>query len=113
MYKINENYQKLPGSYLFSTIAKKVAAFTEANPEVGSMECKEGKIFIEPQGFCVLADIGIQEGHAKKALDSVKQHLDTKYGIVLQQPPYSHYYVNLGEISSYPPGYKENAGRNI
>lgn len=33
MYKINENYQKLPGSYLFSTIAKKVAAFTEANPD--------------------------------------------------------------------------------
>ena len=33
MFKINENYQKLPGSYLFSTIAKKVAAFTEANPD--------------------------------------------------------------------------------
>ena len=85
-------------------------AYDAAGEKVGSMECKEGKIFIEPQGFCVLADIGIQEGHAKKALDSVKQHLDTKYGIVLQQPPYSHYYVNLGEISSYPPGYKENAG---
>ena len=33
-----------------------------------------------------------------------------KYGIVLQQPAYSKYYLNLGEISSYPPGYKENAG---
>lgn len=33
MYKINTNYQKLPGSYLFSTIAKKVAAFAQANPD--------------------------------------------------------------------------------
>ncbi len=85
-------------------------AYDANGDKVGSNECKEGKIYIEPQGFCVLADVGIKEGHAKKALDSVKEHLDTKYGIVLQQPPYSHYYVNLGEISSYPPGYKENAG---
>ena len=33
MYKINDNYLKLPGSYLFSTIAKKVNAYTEANPD--------------------------------------------------------------------------------
>lgn len=85
-------------------------AYDANGDKVGSKECEEGKIYIEPQGFCVLADVGVKEGHAKKALDSVKEHLDTKYGIVLQQPPYSHYYVNLGEISSYPPGYKENAG---
>ena len=83
----------------------------DANGEkVGSRECEEGKIYIEPQGFCVLADIGVKEGKAKQALDSVKKYLDTKYGIVLQQPAYSKYYLNLGEISSYPPGYKENAG---
>ena len=85
-------------------------AYDAAGNKVGSNDCEEGKIYIEPQGFCVLADVGIQEGYAKKALDSVQKHLDTKYGIVLQQPPYRHYYINLGEISSYPPGYKENAG---
>ncbi len=85
-------------------------AYDANGGRVGSAACEEGKIYIEPQGFCVLADVGIQEGHAEKALDSVKQMLDTRYGIVLQQPPYSHYYMNLGEISSYPPGYKENAG---
>lgn len=85
-------------------------AYDAAGNKVGSNECEEGKIFIEPQGFCVFADIGIREGHAKKALDSAKKYLDTKYGIVLQQPAYSKYYLNLGEISSYPPGYKENAG---
>lgn len=83
----------------------------DANGEkVGSRECEEGKIYIEPQGFCVLADIGVKEGKAKQALDNVEKYLDTKYGIVLQQPAYSKYYLNLGEISSYPPGYKENAG---
>lgn len=87
-----------------------IRAYDAFREKVGSDECEEGKIYIEPQGFCVLADIGIKEGHAKKALDSVKERLDTKYGIVLQQPAYTKYYVNLGEISSYPPGYKENAG---
>ena len=85
-------------------------AYDAFGDKVGSNECEEGKIYIEPQGFCVLADIGVKEGHAKKALDSVRKYLDTKYGIVLQQPAYSKYYLNLGEISSYPPGYKENAG---
>lgn len=33
MFKVNEDYLKLPGSYLFSTIAKKVAAYQEANPD--------------------------------------------------------------------------------
>ena len=71
---------------------------------------KEGQIFIEPQGFCVMAGIGVKEGLAEKALDSVKERLDTKYGIMILQPAYTQYYLNLGEISSYPPGYKENAG---
>ena len=85
-------------------------AYDAQGNKVGANECEEGKIFIEPQGFCVLADIGIEGGQAKKALDSVEHYLDTKYGIMLQQPAYTRYYVNLGEISSYPPGYKENAG---
>lgn len=85
-------------------------AYDAYGGKIGSSECKEGKIFIEPQGFCVMAGVGVEDGHAETALDSVKEWLDTKYGIVLQQPPYSKYYLNLGEISSYPPGYKENAG---
>ena len=79
------------------------------NP-VGSQLCDEGQIFIEPQGMCVMAGIGVEEGLAARALASVKERLDTKHGIVLQQPAYTRYHVELGEISSYPPGYKENAG---
>ena len=85
-------------------------AYDAHSEKIGSHECEEGQIFIESNGFCVLADVGIKEGKAQKALDSVKERLDTKWGIVLQQPAYHHYYLNLGEISSYPPGYKENAG---
>ncbi|TYA14423.1 glycosyl transferase [Paenibacillus faecis] len=85
-------------------------AYDHYGQKIGSKENEEGQIFIEPQGICVMAGIGVEEGLADKALTSVKEKLDTKYGIVLQQPPYSKYYLNLGEISTYPPGYKENAG---
>ena len=77
---------------------------------VGGQECEEGQIFIEPQGMCIMAGIGVNTGEAVTALQSVQTRLDTKYGIVLLQPAYTKYHLELGEISSYPPGYKENAG---
>ena len=77
---------------------------------VGGKECEEGQIFIEPQGMCVMAGIGKASGEAARALKSVEERLDTSYGILLLQPAYTHYHLELGEISSYPPGYKENAG---
>ena len=85
-------------------------AYDYFGDKVGSHECEEGQIYIEPQGYCVMAGIGVESGHAIKALDAVKERLDTKYGIVLLNPAYTKYHVELGEISSYPPGYKENAG---
>jgi cellobiose phosphorylase len=85
-------------------------AYDDFGQPVGSKECAEGQIFIEPQGICIMAGLGLEDGKARQALDSVAEHLATPHGIVLQQPAFSHYYLNLGEISSYPPGYKENAG---
>jgi len=85
-------------------------AYDSNGNKVGSHECTEGQIYIESQGFGALSGVGIQEGFAQKALDSVKEKLDTEFGIMLFQPPYTRYYLELGEISSYPPGYKENAG---
>lgn len=87
-----------------------VRAFDAFERPVGSKTCDDGKIFIEPQGMCVMAGIGAQNGKARAALNSVKKYLDTKYGIVLLQPAYKEYRLNLGEVSSYPRGYKENAG---
>ncbi len=85
-------------------------AYDDFGKPLGSKENAEGKIFIEPQGMCVLAGLGIENGNALKALDSVEKYLTTPHGIVLQNPAYTRYYLEYGEISSYPPGYKENAG---
>ena len=87
-----------------------VRAYDAFGKKVGSHECEEGQIFIEPQGFCVLAGVGKETGQALQALDSVRDILDSRYGIALLQPAYTRYHLELGEISSYPPGYKENAG---
>lgn len=85
-------------------------AYDYYGKKIGSKENEEGKIFIESQGFCGMAGIGLEEGMVQKSLDSVKEWLDTPYGIVLQQPAFTKYYIEYGEISTYPAGYKENAG---
>jgi len=84
-------------------------AYDHYGDKIGSKTCEEGKIFIEPQGICIMAGLGLSDGKAIQALDEVNKRLATPHGIVLQQPAFSRYYLNLGEISSYPPGYKENA----
>jgi cellobiose phosphorylase len=87
-----------------------IRAYDYYGKKIGSKENEEGKIFIESNGWCTMAGIGKEEGLCKKALDSVKEWLDTKYGIVLNNPAFTKYYIEYGEISSYPAGYKENAG---
>ena len=87
-----------------------IRAFDAHSNPVGSHVCEEGQIFIEPQGMCIMGGIGVEDGKALEALKSVEEKLDSKYGIMLNQPAYTRYHVELGEISSYPPGYKENAG---
>ena len=77
---------------------------------IGSAANEQGNIFVEPQGFCVMSGVGIDNGMAVSALDSVREHLATEHGIVLLHPAYTRYDPSLGEITSYPPGYKENAG---
>ncbi len=83
-------------------------AYNAYGGAVGSKECDEGKIFIEPQGMCVMAGVGLEDGKAVQALDSTRQHLLGKYGVELLAPCYTVYHKELGEITSYPPGYKEN-----
>ncbi|MDE5419022.1 glycosyl transferase [Labilibaculum sp. DW002] len=85
-------------------------AYDYYGKKVGSEENEEGKIFIESQGWCTMAEIGKEEGMMEKALDSVKERLDTPFGIVLNNPAFTEYKIEYGEISTYPAGYKENAG---
>jgi cellobiose phosphorylase len=85
-------------------------AYDAAGKKIGSKECLEGRIFIESQGWCILGGVGVDDGRAVKALDAVGKHLATPNGVILQQPAYQEYHLEMGEITSYPPGYKENAG---
>jgi len=85
-----------------------VRAYDAFSNPVGSHTCEEGQIFIEPQGMCVMAGIGIDDGKAVQAMDSVRERLLGKYGVELLAPCYTVYHKELGEITSYPPGYKEN-----
>ena len=78
--------------------------------KIGSNECEEAKIFIESQGWCTMAEIGADEGMVAKSLDSCKKYLECEHGMVLNNPAFSKYIYEYGEISSYPEGYKENAG---
>lgn len=87
-----------------------IRAYNHYGKKIGSKECEEGKIFIESNGYCVMAGIGIDDGRAVKALDAVKKYLDCDYGIVLNNPAFTRYHIEMGEITSYPEGYKENAG---
>ncbi len=84
-------------------------AYDAFGEPLGSHLNDEGQIFIEPQGLCVMAGLGVEDGRAQQALDAVRERLATPHGIVLLNPAYSRYQLRLGEISSYPPGYKENA----
>jgi len=87
-----------------------IRAYDYYGNKIGSTENEEGKIFIESNGWCTMAGIGLEEGMVTKALDSVKERLDCEHGIVLNNPAFTKYYIEYGEISTYPPGYKENAG---
>lgn len=84
--------------------------------KIGTDATPEGKIWIEPQGFAVMAGIGTDvpadggPSVAERALDSVNTMLGTDHGLVLQYPAYQSYQIELGEVSTYPPGYKENGG---
>jgi cellobiose phosphorylase len=85
-------------------------AYDDFGNKVGSHECEEGKIFIEPQGFAVMAGLGKEDGKDKLTMDSVNKYLNSQYGLVLNNPAFTRYYKEYGEISTYPAGYKENAG---
>jgi len=87
-----------------------IYAYDDAGKRVGSSECEEGKIFIEPQGCCIMAEIGAEENLSRKAMDSVRKYLETAHGLLTLDPPFSDYCTSLEEISSMPPGYGKNGG---
>ncbi len=87
-----------------------VRAYDAYSRKVGTHEDTEGQIYIEPQGMCVMAGIGLDDGKAQQTLKSAKDRLTCDWGTAILAPAYSTYRIELGEISSYPRGYKENGG---
>ncbi|MFW6436833.1 MAG: GH36-type glycosyl hydrolase domain-containing protein, partial [Halococcoides sp.] len=83
-------------------------AYDHFSDPIGSAENDEGQIFVESNGMCGMAEIGLGDGKVQAAMDSVRERLATEHGIVLHQPAYTEYDERYGEITSYPPGYKEN-----
>jgi cellobiose phosphorylase len=85
-------------------------AYDAFGKKVGTNEATESKIFIESQGFCTMAGVGLEDGLVAKSLDSVNKYLSCDFGIVLNYPAFTEYRIEYGEISTYPQGYKENGG---
>ncbi|MGA3192203.1 MAG: glycosyl transferase [Candidatus Bathyarchaeia archaeon] len=83
-------------------------AYDDSGNLVGSSKRKEGKIYINTQSWAVISRIAPKD-RGIRCMNSVKKHLDTKYGIMLLAPAYSRYHPEIGALSSYVPGLKENA----
>jgi cellobiose phosphorylase len=85
-----------------------VRAYDDSGNPVGSSKCKEGKIYVNTQSWAVISQIASKE-RGLACMNSVKKHLDTEYGIMLLAPAYSRYHPEIGALTSYVPGLKENA----
>lgn len=83
-------------------------AYDHEGRAVGSRSNEAGQIFLEPQALCAMAGVGAAAGLIDKALDSVSERLACGFGVQLLDPPYREYHSELGEITTYLPGYKEN-----
>ena len=83
-------------------------AFDDDSKPLGTSKDKDAKIFLETQAWGVMSGVAHDE-KGKKCMDSVNNHLATDNGIKLLHPPFSEYRPELGEISTYPAGLKENA----
>ncbi len=85
-----------------------IRAYDASGRKLGSNMCEDGKIFIESNAWCTMAQIGKDDGFDLQALDAVEKHLGTEHGLLLQHPAYKTYNSDWGEMTSYPRGVKEN-----
>jgi len=84
-----------------------IRAFHDDGRPVGCRADHEGSLYLNPQVWAVLADLGPQE-RLTACMDTVWRELDTEFGIRCLAPPYSRHDPRVGLISCFPPGVKEN-----
>jgi len=85
-----------------------VYAFNDKGEPIGSPVNKEGSCQLNSQTWAVLAGIPNQE-QLEKVLEHIDKTLDTPYGPALFTPPYTEYNPDIGRITAFAPGTKENA----
>ena len=86
-----------------------VRYFTEQGEALGSRNNAHGAIYTNAQSWAVMAGFAPEE-RGSRALDSVREKLNTPFGIKLSGPGYNQYDPEIGGVTTYPPGAKENGG---
>lgn len=84
-----------------------VRAFHDDGTVIGCEDNEEGRLYLNPQVWAVLAQAAPPE-RLRTCMDTVARELDTPYGIRCLAPPYSRHDPHVGLISRFPPGVKEN-----
>ncbi len=86
-----------------------IRAFKDNGEPVGSSSCKEGKIFLNAQTWAILED-STSEERKKLAYESAKKYLYREYGPLLLYPAYTSPDPEIGYLTRYAPGVRENGG---
>jgi len=84
-------------------------AYTAKGAVVGSQKNKEGRLYLLPQAWSIMAGIA-DSRRAITCMDSVAQKLYTKHGLIKLTPSYTRYDDEIGSITMFPPGTNENGG---
>ncbi|MFW5982233.1 MAG: GH36-type glycosyl hydrolase domain-containing protein [Halanaerobiaceae bacterium] len=85
-----------------------IRAFLDSGRKLGSAESEQSKIFLNTQSWAVFSG-AYNDEKAVKAMDSVKKYLASEHGIVLNYPAFREFDEEVGAITSFPAGLKENA----
>ncbi len=84
-------------------------AYLEDGTPVGSQECEEGMIFLNPQSWAIISGI-LQGNETGSLLEAVRRYLYTPSGPRLLFPPYTRVNPRIGYLTRYAPGVRENGG---
>jgi N,N'-diacetylchitobiose phosphorylase len=83
--------------------------YLDSGRKLGGKKSEQSKIFINSQTWAVIAGAA-ERGKLERAMDSLKEHLSTEHGIVINAPAFREHDPEVGAVTSFPPGLKENAG---
>ena len=86
-----------------------IDAINDDGERLGSKQCEEGKIYLIPQLWAVLADVA-DDKRREVLLKSIEKYLETPLGTLVSWPAYHKYIFNIGQMTQKPAGVHENGG---